>query len=135
VACERWVRMIIEELILIDLGEVIAGIMVSPYECLVLSFFCRSWKLETCGLSQIHRHPTAKSYYSIIVCLNNECNLMNISSTTTFGVVFHIFPIDFPHCCHAFDDSYHRLYVTNLYQNMGKLRVRGVAKVWARYAW
>ncbi|KAH9561278.1 hypothetical protein CY35_05G013000 [Sphagnum magellanicum] len=50
--------------------------------------------------------------------------------TTTFGVVFHIFPIDFPHCCHAFDDSYHRLYVTNLYQNMGKLWVKGVAKVW-----
>ncbi len=34
--------------------------------------------------------------------------------TTTFGVVFHIFPIDFPHCCHTFDDSYHALYVTNL---------------------
>jgi hypothetical protein len=33
---------------------------------------------------------------------------------TTFGVVFHIFPIDFPHCCHAFDDSYHGLYVTNM---------------------
>jgi len=53
-----------------------------------------------------------------------------MTTTTTFGVVFHIFPIDFPQCCHAFDDSYHRLYVTNLYQNMGKLRVRGVAKVW-----
>ncbi len=34
--------------------------------------------------------------------------------TTTFGIVFHIFPIDFPHCCHTFDDSYHGLYVTNL---------------------
>ncbi len=36
------------------------------------------------------------------------------SCTTTFGVVFHIFPIDFPHCCHAFDHSYHGLYVTKL---------------------
>ncbi len=48
--------------------------------------------------------------------------------TTTFGVVFHMFPIDFPHCCHAFDASYPGLYVTNVQQ--GKLWVRGVTKVW-----
>jgi hypothetical protein len=53
-----------------------------------------------------------------------------IEITTTFRVVFHIFPIDLPHYCHAFDDSYHGLYVTNLKQDMGKLWVRGVAKVW-----
>ncbi len=54
-----------------------------------------------------------------------------VSVTTTFGVVFHIFPIDFPQCCcHAFDDSYHGLYVTNMQQDMGKLWVQGVAKVW-----
>jgi hypothetical protein len=39
--------MIIEELILIDLGEVIGGIIVSPYEFLCFLFFADhgNWKL------------------------------------------------------------------------------------------
>jgi hypothetical protein len=68
---------------------------------------------------------TGLEYAAHLHHVDGTCQL-----TTTFGVVFHIFPIDFPHCCHAFDDSYHGLYVTNLLQDMGKLWVRGVAKVW-----
>jgi hypothetical protein len=69
------------------------------------------------------QEPTNKQL-SIIQAINNittmhasggpKIKVILEPNTTTFGVVFHIFPIDFPHCCHAFDDSYHGLYVTNL---------------------
>jgi hypothetical protein len=69
-------------------------------------------------------HPEIKSWSKVrdfgcaqyVTCRVklDEKNPKYADFTTTFGVIFHIFPIDFPHCCHAFDDSYHGLYLTNL---------------------